>query len=124
MNVFSVIGVCLTGAVAVLLTKELRREIVPVLLIGLGVTVFLTCLPWLSETVGFMKELAGYTDGIYTTPVLRALGIAYLTSVAAEICKSCGEQSVGTYVETAGKLGILALSVPLFRELFETALLK
>ena len=124
MTVFSVVGVCLVGALTVIFIKELKRELVPMILLGLGIIVILGCLPWISETVGFMRELTEYAESEYTGTVLKALGIAYLTAIGAELCRSCGEQSVVTYVETAGKIGILALAVPIFRELFEMALLK
>ena len=124
MSVYTVVGLCLITSVAVLLVGGMKRELVPTVIMGLGVTVFLLSMPWLSETVGFIRTLTEYADNTVASTVLRALGIAYLTSTAAELCKSCGEQSVVTYVETAGKLSILALAVPLFKELLNIAVLK
>ena len=124
MSVYSICGLCLCGAVAIMVIKELKREFVPVIAAGIGLTVTLACLSKLSETVELLRDVSAYIDSAYAGTVLRALGIAYLTSIAAELSRSCGEQSVGSHIETAGKLEILVLSVPLFRELFEMALLK
>ena len=123
MSIYSVCGICICGAVTVLLLKELRRELIPVIIIGIGVTVLVSLLPKIGESVSFIRELAAYADSGYTGVVIRALGIAYLTSVATELCRSCGEPSLVSYIETAGKTEILILSIPLFRELFRMALL-
>jgi stage III sporulation protein AD len=53
--------------------------------------------------------------------LLRALGITYLTSISADICRSSGEASVAGYIESAGRVELLLLAVPLFSELFELA---
>ena len=92
--------------------------------VALGVIGFLACLPRISETVDFLKTLTDYAGEERVKTILRALGIAYLTSVAAELCRTCGEQSVVTYIETAGKITLLSLAVPLFKELIEIALIK
>ena len=124
MSIFSLVGLCLVCAVAVFITRELKRDLVPLVVVTLGVIVFLACLPRISETVDFLKTLTDYAGEERVKTVLRALGIAYLTSVAAELCRTCGEQSVVTYIETAGKISLLALAVPLFKELIEIALIK
>ena len=124
MTVFSAIGLCLCGTVAAILMREMKREYVPLLTVGIALTVLLACIPMIGESVGFMRGISSYIDGGCAETVLKALGVAYLTSTAADISRSCGEQSIGGYIETAGKIGIIALSVPLFSELVELALLK
>ena len=58
-------------------------------------------------------------DGIapYAETMLRALGIALLTRICADICRDCGETGAASGVEMAGKLTILLLCVPLIREM-------
>ena len=52
--------------------------------------------------------------------LFRALGIATLTHLTAEICRDGGENTLATGVETLGKLEILALSLPLIRNVMNT----
>ena len=124
MTVYSAVGLCLCGAAAIFIIKELKREYVPAVTLGVGITVILAFMPRLAETVEMIKNASEHIDTEYAGVVLRALGVAYLTSTAAEISRSCGELSIGTYIETVGKIEILALAAPLFYELFGLALLK
>ena len=124
MNVYSVTGLCLCGALAVLVVREMKKEFVPALTVGIGLTVLIACLPTLSEASKLLDGVSGYIDSAYSGAVLRALGVAYLTTAASQISRSCGEQSVGEYIETAGKFEIIAISLPLLRELIAAAMLK
>ena len=53
----------------------------------------------------------------YSVRMMKALGLAMITGISADICRDCGEGSVATGVETVGNLAILSLCVPLFSEL-------
>lgn len=123
MSVISICGICLLGTVGALVLREIRREYVPPLVVAVGVIVMLACLPRLSDALGIAERLASYIDGEYAGILLRALGVAYLTSTAAELCKSSGEAAIAPYIETFGKLEIVALSLPVFSELFSLVLL-
>ena len=124
MSVYSICGFCICGVIAISVIREFRREFVPAIAVGIGLAVLTACLPSLGECVALVRDISAYVDRSYAGVVIRALGVAYLTSTAAEISRTCGEQSVSSYIETAGKLEILVLSVPLFRELFSLAVLK
>ena len=66
-------------------------------------------------------EASSLTDisalGEYSVRMMKALGLAMITGISADICRDCGEGSVATGVETVGNLAILSLCVPLFSEL-------
>ena len=124
MNVFSVIGLCLCATVAILLLRETHRALVSPVVIALGVTVLLASLPAVGEIAGLIGEIADTTGIAVSAVILRALGIACLTSIGAELCRSVGEPSVVSYIETAGKCAIIALAVPLVRELFDLIIMK
>ncbi len=76
--------------------------------------IFLMARPIL-ESVMQMTAQSALTGHAKT--LLSALGIAILTQTVSEICRECKETAVAGYVEMAGKLGILALCVPLLKEI-------
>ena len=70
------------------------------------------------------RQLRVWTDAVaaeYTGILFRALGIAVLTHLTAELCRDCGESTVASGVETLGKLEILTLCLPLIGSVMEMA---
>lgn len=57
------------------------------------------------------------TIGEYSARMMKALGLAMISGISADICRDCGEGSIATGIETVGNLCILWLCVPLFSEL-------
>ena len=118
--------VCGTGIFAVfsiIIIRELKKEYIPAMLLTVCILFSLYILPKISESLEFIRELSVYLENTYADKILRALGITYLTCTASDLCKSAGEPTVGTYIELAGRIELLLLCIPLFRELTELALL-
>jgi stage III sporulation protein AD len=73
-----------------------------------------------------LGELLSFADrsGLSSLGVLlvKILAIAYLTTLAADVCRELGEASLGARVEWCGKAEILLLCLPKFWELAELAL--
>lgn len=68
-------------------------------------------------------QLTAWLEGTaadYSAILLRAIGVAWLTHLTAELCRDCGESTLAGGVETLGKLEILALSLPLVETLLGT----
>ena len=108
--------------VAGLLLKQIRGEFAG--LLRIGCVVFLFGLMILGIKEGLDEAFALFSaDGLelYASVMLRTLGIALLTRICTDICRDCGETSVAGAVELAGKLTILALCVPLIRQILEYA---
>ena len=56
----------------------------------------------------------------YVQNVLKALGIAVLTEICADICRDLGEGSTASGVELIGRIEILLLCVPMFEAVITT----
>jgi len=120
------LAVCGTGIAAVfsiIIIRELKKEYTPVILAAVCLLFTLYILPKINESVAFLQELSVYLENTHADKILRALGITYLTCTASDLCRSAGEAAVGNYIELAGRLELLLLCIPLFRELTELALL-
>ncbi len=73
--------------------------------------------------INYITELSGMSGlGEYTEVLLKCLGVSLLSGICASVCRDCGENTIAGYAETAGKLEILILSLPLLRKMVETAM--
>ena len=57
----------------------------------------------------------------YTALMLRGLFIGVLCRITGDVCRDCGEPTVASGVESAGKLAILALAMPVLSDIVEYA---
>ena len=120
-DMFSLAGVALCSLCAVLTVREVRRDFTPYLLMGTAVLLLLACLPGIGEGVRFAGTLTAAAGEGTVSVVLRALGVAWMTSAAGEICRGAGEGQLASWLETAGRVELLVLSLPLLRELLALA---
>jgi len=122
MESWQICGVALLFTMAAVVVRQLRSEFtLPVrlagslvllgIVVGIGVPLF--------EYLGRLISVSALSE--YAAILIKALGIVVLTHITAEVCRDCGESSAASYVELAGKLEILLLSLPLILSIMETA---
>lgn len=105
--------VCL---VALVVIRHWKPEWAPLLRMASTVVFFGIILSVAAELLSAVSGLCGDTlPEAQWSILLKALGIAFLTELTAGICRDSGEATLATWVETAGKLEILLLSLPLIR---------
>ena len=116
-------GIAMVGVVALLILRTQRPEWAPLLRIAVTVVALGLTLSLASTVLGYVTELANATGGLDQEgwPILlKALGVAFLTEIAASVCRDSGETGLATWVETAGKLEVLLLSFPLIKTVLDT----
>lgn len=114
------IGIVFCGLAAILILKETRREYIPYIMITLGILSYLAVLPILHETYDLVWKFT--SDLPYGKILLKATGMAMLTEIGVEICKSAGEPTTAGYVSLLGKGEILVMTLPLYRQLITLAI--
>lgn len=71
--------------------------------------------------IAYFRSMIGETAAApYSTILMGALGVAVLTETIGTICRECRENAVAGYVELAGRLEILLLSLPLIEEILKS----
>ena len=118
MDTWKICGMALICLVAFAVVRQWGRDFeVPmklaaaVVFLGILLGMAIPLLTWIREmlSVGAVSE--------YAELLLGALGIAVVTGVCADLCRECREPTVASYVEMAGRLEILILSIPLIQEI-------
>ena len=120
MDTWKICGLALICLVSFSVVRQWGRDFeVPmklaaaVVFLGILLGMAIPLVSWMREmlSVGVVSE--------YAELLLGALGIAVVTGVCADLCRECREPTVASYVEMAGRLEILILSVPLIKEILE-----
>lgn len=121
MGSFEVCSVALLCVVAATCIRSLKPEFSTVLRLGFCVLFGAMMLRAIEPLTIQLRAWMDVTAAEYTGVLFKALGIAVLTHLTAEICRDCGESTVASGVETLGKLEILTLCLPLIGSVMEMA---
>ena len=120
---FKVCGIAAIASMLILLVKKWGSDIAVLLKIASSITLAAVCFGAVSPIVSYVKELStmGETAGIANAAefMLQVLAVAVVTHAFATICRDCGEGSLGGYVELAGKIEIILLSLPFVKGIIE-----
>lgn len=121
MDMTVIIGIGIVGTAIAVLMKQYKPEYALMISLLVGVLIFTAVAegikPVLEELDGILQSTQ--VPGAYIEILLKALGICFITQIACDTCKDAGQEAISTKLETAGKLAILVLSLPLFKSLLE-----
>ena len=121
--VFKVCGIAVISSMLILLVKKWGSDLAVTLKIASGICLAAVCLGAVSPIISYVRELAdmGESAGLVSSVefMLRVLSVAVVSHVSATVCRDCGEGSIGGYVELAGKIEIIILSLPFVKNMIE-----
>lgn len=122
MNLWSLIGAGFCLLTMILLLKEIRREWVPYVIAAFGIAVFSFAKDKLVVLISWLTDFGTEETIEYVGMLCKALGIVWLTHTSSELCKTVGETGLAGYMELAGRIELMALSLPLWKALLDLAL--
>lgn len=112
----------MAAALCTLVVRQSAREVGMVLSLAAGAIILTQALGAVEAIRSLMEELgdrAGLSPAVLD-PVLKTVGIAVLTRVAAEVCRDAKESGIAAFVETAGAVMALYVALPLIRAVLDT----
>ena len=122
MSVCGVLGVAVLVVTAGAMLKGYSATLGLCLSIGAGVFLLLACVGDLKSIISSMQSLLTKTnvETAFLGILLKALGICYICQFAGDLCRDAGETALSGYVELAGKITVVGLSLPLITKVVET----
>lgn len=122
MDLIKITLTALTAAMLALFIKQYRPEYAMLISIAAGIIIFLGALPHLAGIFDLAGEFAVKTglDSAYLAPIIKIVGITYVTGYSCEMCRDAGEGALAAKLEMAGKIMALALALPVVSALFNT----
>lgn len=118
----SVAGVCVTSAILAVLLRQYCREQGLFCVIAACVTIGIATVVSLSPVADRIRSLFAATGlpETYLSILWKALGVCYLTGIAADLCQDCGESALAHVAELWGRISLVLLSLPLLEALLQT----
>ena len=115
-------ALAVAAALCALVVRQSAREVGLVLSLAAGAIILTQALGAVEAIRSLIEELgdrAGLSPAVLD-PVLKTVGIAVLTRVAAEVCRDAKESGIAAFVETAGAVMALYVALPLMRAVLDT----
>ncbi len=117
-------GLALVSLMALLVLRQIKPEWGVMVRMAAALAIAGVTAGMISTVLSFAEELTamggGALDGEVWHILVKALGVAFLSEVAASICRDSGESGLAGWVEMAGRVEILLLSFPLIRTVLDT----
>ena len=106
------------GAVLAITVKKYAPEMALQVSLATGILIALLMLEELIYTVESVQEFVqAYSAGEkWVSHLLKVTGIAYISEFTGQLLRDAGQNAIGTKVETAGKIMILGLGLPLLTQ--------
>ena len=107
----------LTGTFLALVLKKENPQFALLTALATGVLLFLQICSPLGELLDLLQDMAdqaGVAEGYF--------GIVHLSQFASQLCADAGEGAVAAKIELAGKVLIMAVSIPVLTEVLHVVL--
>lgn len=114
-SIVKIAAIAVTAALCAVVVKKQVPELGLVLGLLAGaliLTYSVTALKSAKELMETLADTAGLSPAVLA-PVVKTVGIAIVTKLAAEICRDAKEGGIAAFVETAGAAGALLVCLPL-----------
>ena len=125
-------GVAFIALIALLLLRETSGRFSVLIKIGTVVLLFALIIGELAvvfgELLGDIRDVISQDEFLNSSVsvMLKALGVALIGKICADVCKECGENGIAEGVEMLSGVVILSLSLPLLSKIlgFASEMLK
>lgn len=109
-------GISICALFCSLLIKDKNRAAAALLSIGGATLLILNALSGIKEIVSKIREFTAPfpTASAYLSLMLKVLAITLLTQFVSDICRDNGENALAGMTETAAKIVVITLVLPLF----------
>ena len=118
--------VCFFAILSVVVTvviKQIRPDYAFLVRIASTVAICAVAVSVAAPMIAYMRSLfsgEALESFAYVGNVLKALGVALISQICADVCRDCGEGSAASGVELIGRVEILLLCIPMLEAVIST----
>lgn len=114
-SIVKIAAIAVAAALCAVTVKKQAPELGLVIGLAAGTLILAlsaTALKSVKQLIETLGQTAGLSPAVLS-PVIKTVGIAIVTKLAAEICRDAKEGGIAAFVETAGAVSALFVSLPL-----------
>ena len=122
-EMFKILALCLISTVLCVILAQKAKEYALLTAVAAGLCISFILLKNIALPITVIKEkLNEYgIESEYFKVAFKAVGIGYVTSFIADLCRDSGHTSLASKAEFAGKCTVFIISLPLIISVLDTA---
>lgn len=122
MNIGTMMAFVIISILMAVGIKSISPSLSSTISIALCIVIIAYCVSGLKTILEVVRRIADNIniDRAYIVALIKMIGVAYICEFAAGISKDAGYSAVASYVELAGKLTMLLVSLPVLMQVIET----
>jgi len=119
MDIFKILLFAITVSILSSILKQYKPEYSIQISVAAGVIIFISVSDSLKDIYLYIENLCDSAgiDKDYINVLFKVTGISYLCEFTSSICRDAGESAMALKVDIAGKITLIYLSLPIFKEL-------
>lgn len=121
MAALRILILCLAAALICASLRTTHPQIASAVALAAGVAALMLStedLGSFSQTIEIFEEISDHAD--FSCPgMLKICGLALIAEFASDICRDAGEAALAHRIDTGTKIAILAMALPLARQILE-----
>lgn len=123
MKLSAIAGLCISAAVICRIFDKTGREYGVMITTAAAVIITSLSVLALSPLVDFINTLYDRigADEQYINILYKSAGVCFLTGLAAGICRDSGENTLAVQAETAGRIAMAVMALPLLEKIADIA---
>ena len=122
MDIVLISLLAIVTVLLILSIKELKPDFAVLISTVFGLIIILYLVDPISETLSAFSDIAqrsGIKSEILSS-LAKVVGISFIAEFAASICNDAGQTSIASKVESAGRIIILALALPIITDMLDS----
>lgn len=111
-----IIGISICGLLLTVMLRDYNKSISIVVMMATAVVIFFMIADGISDVFGFISKISSGADSAaeYIKLMMKVLGITLISQFTADMCRDAGENTLASQTETATKIIIVLMVLPLF----------
>jgi len=120
-DIIRLTSVSVVGLIAIVVIKRIKEEYALFISLFISILLMIAAISYIEPVFGYIQSIKVLNESTsyYIKLMIKCSSCAMLCSFGSELCRDCGENSLGSKIELCGKCIIISLCLPLVKTVFD-----